>query len=216
MDVREVVWSMARDTPQVSVLYDIEERLAQCEQSSNDKLMVSVDGVKYDIPYDEIDSLTDDEIELVKDMNTKDKQAVGMVMSTDKPLIFISDYNRDLSLKGCTFDWSGNVWSKTGRLRATAHGGNGYLQINNTGIHRRLYAEFLARANGQKYAIERILFNESDYFQVHHITGSHNTLSDNCLTNLKLVDMRKHSLYTSLIREIKREIKDREKVGVLV
>ena len=207
---------MARDTPQVSVLYDIEERLAQCEQSSNDKLMVSVDGVKYDIPYDEIDSLTDDEIELVKDMNTKDKQAVGMVMSTDKPLIFISDYNRDLSLKGCTFDWSGNVWSKTGRLRATAHGGNGYLQINNTGIHRRLYAEFLARANGQKYAIERILFNESDYFQVHHITGSHNTLSDNCLTNLKLVDMRKHSLYTSLIREIKREIKDREKVGVLV
>lgn len=207
---------MARDIPQVSVLYDIEERLAQCEQSSNDKLMVSVDGVKYDIPYDDIDCLSDDEIELVKDMNTKDKQAVGMVMSTDKPLIFISDYNRDLSLKGCTFDWSGNVWSKTGRLRATAHGGNGYLQINNVGIHRRLYAEFLERASGEKYAIERILFNESDYFQVHHMTGNHNTLSDNCLTNLKLVDWRKHSLYTSLIREIKREIKDREKVGVLV
>lgn len=207
---------MARDIPQVSVLYDIEERLAQCEQSSNDKLMVSVDGVKYDIPYDDIDCLSDDEIELVKDMNTKDKQAVGMVMSTDKPLIFISDYNRDLSLKGCTFDWSGNVWSKTGRLRATAHGGNGYLQINNTGIHRRLYAEFLARANGQKYAIERILFDEWDYFQVHHMTGNHNTLSDNCLTNLKLVDMRKHSLYTALIGEIKREIRDREKVGVLI
>lgn len=207
---------MARDIPQVSVLYDIEERLAQCEQSSNDKLMVSVDGVKYDIPYDDIDCLSDDEIELVKDMNTKDKQAVGMVMSTDKPLIFISDYNRDLSLKGCTFDWSGNVWSKTGRLRATAHGGNGYLQIANVGIHRRLYAEFLARANGQKYAIERILFNESDYFQVHHITGSHNTLSDNCLTNLKLVDMRKHSLYTALINDIKREIRAREKVGMLV
>ncbi len=207
---------MARDIPQVSVLYDIEERLAQCEQSSNDKLMVSVDGVKYDIPYDDIDCLSDDEIELVKDMNTKDKQAVGMVMSTDKPLIFISDYNRDLSLKGCTFDWSGNVWSKTGRLRATAHGGNGYLQINNVGIHRRLYAEFLERASGEKYAIERILFNESDYFQVHHMTGNHNTLSDNCLTNLKLVDMRKHSLYTALIGEIKREIRDREKVGVLI
>lgn len=207
---------MARDIPQVSVLYDIEERLAQCEQSSNDKLMVSVDGVKYDIPYDDIDCLSDDEIELVKDMNTKDKQAVGMVMSTDKPLIFISDYNRDLSLKGCTFDWSGNVWSKTGRLRATAHGGNGYLQINNVGIHRRLYAEFLERASGEKYAIERILFNESDYFQVHHMTGNHNTLSDNCLTNLKLVDMRKHSLYTALINEIKREIRAREKVGVLI
>ena len=207
---------MARDIPQVSVLYDIEKRLAQCEQSSNDKLMVSVDGVKYDIPYDDIDCLSDDEIELVKDMNTKDKQAVGMVMSTDKPLIFISDYNRDLSLKGCTFDWSGNVWSKTGRLRATAHGGNGYLQINNVGIHRRLYAEFLERASGEKYAIERILFNESDYFQVHHMTGNHNTLSDNCLTNLKLVDMRKHSLYTALIGEIKREIRDREKVGVLI
>ena len=39
---------------------------------------------------------------------------------------------------------------------------------------------------------------------------------DYCLTTLKLVDWRKHSLYTSLIREIKREIKDREKVGVLV
>ena len=207
---------MARDIPQVSVLYDIEERLAQCKPSSDDSLMLSVDGVKYDIPYDDIDCLSDDEIELVKDMNTKDKQAVGMVMSTDKPLIFISDYNRDLSLKGCTFDWSGNVWSKTGRLRATAHGGNGYLQINNTGIHRRLYAEFLARANGQKYAIERILFDEWDYFQVHHMTGNHNTLSDNCLTNLKLVDMRKHSLYTALIGEIKREIRAREKVGVLV
>ena len=207
---------MARDIPQVSVLYDIEERLAQCEQSSNDKLMVSVDGVKYDIPYDDIDCLSDDEIELVKDMNTKDKQAVGMVMSTDKPLIFISDYNKDLAIKGCEFDWSGNVWSKTGRLRATAHGGNGYLQIENTGIHRRLYAEFLERANGEKYAIERILFNESEYYQVHHMTGNHNTLSDNCLTNLKLVDMRKHSLYTALINEIKREIRAREKVGVLI
>ena len=207
---------MARDTPQVSVLYDIEERLAQCEPSSDDKLMLTVDGVKYDVPYRDIDCLSDDEIELVKDMNTKDKQAVELVMTTDEPLPFISDYNKDLMLKGCTFDWSGNVWSKTGRLRATAHGGNGYLQINNTGIHRRLYAEFLARANGQKYAIERILFNESDYFQVHHMTGNHNTLSDNCLTNLKLVDVRKHSLYTALINDIKREIRAREKVGVLI
>ena len=207
---------MARDIPPVSVLYDIEERMAQCEQSSDDKLILSVDGVKYDVPYSDIDCLSDDEIELVKDMNTKDRQAVELVMNTDKPLPFISAYNRDLMLKGCTFDWSGNVWSKTGRLRATAHGGNGYLQIENVGIHRRLYAEFLARANGQKYSIERLEFNESDYFQVHHITGSHNTLSDNCLTNLKLVDMRKHSLYTALINEIKREIKDREKVGVLI
>ena len=207
---------MDRQIPQVSVLYDIEERLAQCEQSSDNSLMVSVDGVKYHIPYDEIDSLTDDEIELVKDMNSKDKQAIELVMNTDKPLPFISDYNRDLALKGCTFDWSGNVWSKTGRRRATAHGGNGYLQTENVGIHRRLYAEFLARANGQKYSIERLEFEQWDYFQVHHITGSHNTLSDNCLTNLKLVDMRKHSLYTALINDIKREIRDREKVGVLI
>lgn len=207
---------MAREIPQVSVLYDIEERFRQCEPMSEEELTLSVDGVLYHIPYDEIDSLTDDEIELVKDMNTKDRQAVELVRTTDKPLPFISDYNRDLMLKGCTFDWSGNVWSRTGRLRATAHGGNGYLQIANVGIHRRLYAEFLERANGQKYAIERILFNESDYYQVHHMTGNHNTLSDYCLTTLKLVDWRKHSLYTSLIREIKREIKDREKVGVLV
>ena len=207
---------MTRDTPQVSVLYDMRERMAQCEPSSDDKLMLTVDGVKYDVPYSDIDCLSDDEIELIKDMNSKDRQAVELVRTTDKPLPFISAYNRDLMLKGCTFDWSGNVWSKTGRLRATAHGGNGYLQIDNTGIHRRLYAEFLARASGEKYAIERILFNESDYFQVHHITGSHDTLSDNCLTNLKLVDMRKHSLYTALINEIKREIRDREKVGVLI
>ena len=207
---------MNRDIPQVSVLYDMRERMAQCEPSSDDKLMLTVDGVKYDVPYSDIDCLSDDEIELIKDMNSKDRQAVELVRTTDKPLPFISAYNRDLMLKGCTFDWSGNVWSKTGRLRATAHGGNGYLQIDNTGIHRRLYAEFLARASGEKYAIERILFNESDYFQVHHITGSHDTLSDNCLTNLKLVDMRKHSLYTALINEIKREIRDREKVGVLI
>lgn len=207
---------MIRDIPQVSVLYDIEERMAQCEQSSDDKLILTVDGVKYDVLYSDIDCLSDDEIELVKDMNSKDKQAVELVMNTDQPLPFISDYNRDLSLKGCTFDWSGNVWSKTGRLRATAHGGNGYLQIANVGIHRRLYAEFLARANGQKYSIERLEFDEWDYFQVHHITGNHNTLSDNCLTNLKLVDMRKHSLYTALINEIKREIRAREKVGILV
>lgn len=207
---------MIRDIPQVSVLYDIEERMAQCEPSSDDKLMLTVDGVKYDVPYRDIDCLSDDEIELVKDMNSKDKQAVGMVMSTDKPLIFISDYNKNLALKGCTFDWSGNVWSKSGRLRATAHGGNGYLQIENTGIHRRLYAEFLERANGEKYAIERILFNESEYYQIHHMTGNHNTLSDYCLTNLKLVDWRKHSIYTSLIGEIKREIRAREKVGVLI
>lgn len=194
----------------------MKERLAQCQQSSDNSLIVSVDGVKYDVPYRDIDSLTDDEIELVKDMNTKDKQAVELVMNTDKPLPFVSAYNRDLMLKGCEFDWSGNVWSKTGRLRATAHGGNGYLQIDNAGIHRRLYAEFLARANGQKYSIERLEFDEWDYFQVHHITGSHNTLSDNCLTNLKLVDMRKHSLYTALINDIKREIHDREKVGVLI
>ncbi|MGV3202691.1 hypothetical protein [Limosilactobacillus reuteri] len=207
---------MDRDIPQVSVLYDIEERFRQCEPMSEEELTLSVDGVLYHIPYDEIDSLTDDEIELVKDMNTKDRQAVELVRTTDKPLPFISAYNRDLADKSCEFDWSGNVWGKTGRLRATAHGGNGYLQINNTGIHRRLYAEFLARANGQKYSIERLEFNEWDYFQVHHITGSHDTLSDNCLTNLKLVDMRKHSLYTALIGEIKREIRDREKVGVLI
>lgn len=192
------------------------ERLAQCEPSSDDKLTLSVDGVLYHIPYDEIDSLTDDEIELVKDMNSKDTQAVELVRTTDEPLPFISAYNEDLALKGCEFDWSGNVWGKTGRLRATAHGGNGYLQINNTGIHRRLYAEFLARANGQKYSIERLEFEQWDYFQVHHITGSHDTLSDNCLTNLKLVDMRKHSLYTSLINDVKKEIRDREKVGVLI
>lgn len=214
--MREVVWSMDRDLPQVSVLYDMKERLAQCEPMSDNSLMLSVDGVKYDVPYDDIDCLSNDEIELVKDMNTKDKQAVELVMNTDKPLPFISAYNRDLALKGCEFDWSGNVWSRTGRLRATAHGGNGYLQIDNTGIHRRLYAEFLARASGQKYSIERLEFEQWDYFQVHHITGSHNTLSDNCLTNLKLVDMRKHSLYTALINEIKREIRDREKVGVLI
>ena len=207
---------MDRDIPQVSVLYDMRERLAQCEQSSDNSLMVSVDGVRYDVPYDDIDCLSDDEIELIKDMNTKDKKAIELVRTTDEPLPFISAYNRDLMLKGCEFDWSGNVWSKTGRLRATAHGGNGYLQLDNTGIHRRLYAEFLERANGQKYAIERILFNASDYYQVHHMTGNHNTLSDNCLTNLKLVDMRKHSLYTSLINDIKREIRDREKVGVLI
>ena len=207
---------MARQIPQVSVLYDIEERLAQCEQSSDNSLIVNVDDVKYDVPYDDIDCLSDDEIELVKDMNDKDTQAIELVMNTDKPLPFISDYNRDLMLKGCEFDWSGNIWSKTGRLRATAHGGNGYLQLANVGIHRRLYAEFLARANGQKYAIERLEFDQWDYFQVHHITGSHDTLSDNCLTNLKLVDMRKHSLYTSLINDIKREIRAREKVGVLV
>ena len=149
---------MTRDIPQVSVLYDMRERLAQCEPMSEEELTLSVDGVLYHIPYDEIDSLTDDEIELVKDMNSKDKQAVELVMNTDKPLPFISDYNRDLSLKGCTFDWSGNVWSKTGRLRATAHGGNGYLQINNTGIHRRLYAEFLERANeiGRASCRERV------------------------------------------------------------
>ena len=207
---------MARQIPQVSVLYDMKERLAQCQQSSDDKLILSVDGVKYDVPYSDIDCLSDDEIELVKDMNNKDAQAIELVMNTDQPLPFISAYNRDLMLKGCTFDWSGNVWSKTGRLRATAHGGNGYLQIENVGIHRRLYAEFLARANGQKYSIERFEFEQWDYFQVHHITGSHNTLSDNCLTNLKLVDMRKHSLYTALINDIKREIRDREKVGVLI
>lgn len=207
---------MDRDIPQVSVLYDMRERLAQCQQSSDDKLILSVDGVKYDVPYRDMDCLSDDEIELVKDMNDKDDQAIELVMNTDQPLPFISDYNRDLALKGCTFDWSGNVWSKTGRLRATAHGGNGYLQIENVGIHRRLYAEFLARANGQKYSIERLEFDEWDYFQVHHITGNHNTLSDNCLTNLKLVDMRKHSLYTALINEIKREIRAREKVGILV
>ena len=207
---------MDRQIPQVSVLYDMRERLAQCEPSSDNSLMVSVDDVKYDVPYSDIDCLSDDEIELAKDMNSKDNQAIELVMNTDKPLPFISAYNRDLMLKGCTFDWSGNVWSKTGRLRATAHGGNGYLQIENVGIHRRLYAEFLARANGQKYSIERLEFDQWDYFQVHHITGSHDTLSDNCLTNLKLVDMRKHSLYTALINEIKREIRDREKVGVLI
>ena len=113
---------MARDIPQVSVLYDMRERLAQCEPMSDNSLMLSVDGVKYDVLYSDIDCLSDDEIELVKDMNTKDKQAVELVRTTDEPLPFISDYNRDLMLKGCTFDWSGNVWSKTGRLRPTAHG----------------------------------------------------------------------------------------------
>lgn len=159
---------MDRQIPRVSVLYDIEERLAQCQQSSDNSLTLSVDGVKYDVPYDDIDCLSNDEIELVKDMNHKDNQAIELVRTTDEPLPFISAYNNDLALRGCTFDWSGNVWSKTGRLRATAHGGNGYLQIANVGIHRRLYAEFLARASGQKYSIERLEFDEWDYFQVQH------------------------------------------------
>ena len=207
---------MARDIPQVSVLYDIEERLAQCQQSSDNSLTLSVDGVKYDVPYRDIDCLSDDEIELVKDMNTKDKQAVGMVMSTDKPLIFISDYNRDLSLKGCTFDWSGNVWSKTGRLRKLAKGGNGYLQIENVVIHRRLYAEFLARVNGRTYSIERVKWLLSDRYQVHHMTGKHSTLRDNCLSNLKLVEKTIHQQYTWIIRRLRDEIRNREKVGMLV
>ena len=207
---------MARDIPQVSVLYDIEERLAQCQQSSDNSLTLSVDGVLYHIPYDEIDCLSDDEIELVKDMNSKDKQAVELVRTTDEPLPFISDYNRDLSLKGCTFDWSGNVWSKTGRLRKLAKGGNGYLQIENVGIHRRLYAEFLARVNGRTYSIERVKWLLSDRYQVHHMAGKHSTLRDNCLSNLKLVEKTIHQQYTWIIRRLRDEIRNREKVGMLV
>lgn len=207
---------MDRDTPQVSVLYDIEERLAQCEPSSDNSLTLSVDGVKYDIPYHEIDCLTDDEIELVREMNSKDAQAIELVRTTDKPLPFISDYNRDLALKGCEFDWSGNVWSRTGRLRATAHGGNGYLQIENVGIHRRLYAEFLARVNGRTYSIERVKWLLSDRYQVHHMTGKHSTLRDNCLSNLKLVEKTIHQQYTWIIRRLRDEIRNREKVGMLV
>ena len=207
---------MVRDIPQVSVLYDIEERLAQCEQSGDDKLMLTVDGVLYHIPYDEIDSLTDDEIELVKDMNSKDRQAIELVRTTDKPLPFISDYNKDLALKGCEFDWSGNVWSRTGRLRKLAKGGNGYLQIENVGIHRRLYAEFLARVNGRTYSIERVKWLLSDRYQVHHMTGKHSTLRDNCLSNLKLVEKTIHQQYTWIIRRLRDEIRNREKVGVLI
>ena len=207
---------MARDIPQVSVLYDMRERLAQCQQSSDNSLMVSVDGVKYDIPYDEIDSLTDDEIELVREMNSKDKQAVELVRTTDEPLPFISDYNKDLALKGCTFDWSGNVWSKTGRLRKLVKGGNGYLQIENVGIHRRLYAEFLARVNGRTYSIERVKWLLSDRYQVHHMTGKHSTLRDNCLSNLKLVEKTIHQQYTWIIRRLRDEIRNREKVGMLI
>lgn len=207
---------MARDTPQVSVLYDMRERMAQCEQSSDDKLILTVDGVKYDVPYRDIDCLSDDEIELVKDMNTKDKRAVELVMNTDKPLPFISDYNRDLALKGCTFDWSGNVWSKTGRLRKLVKGGNGYLQIENVGIHRRLYAEFLARVNGRTYSIERVKWLLSDRYQVHHMTGKHSTLRDNCLSNLKLVEKTIHQQYTWIIRRLRDEIRNREKVGMLI
>ena len=207
---------MDRDIPQVSVLYDIEERLAQCEQSSDDKLMLTVDGVKYDVPYSDIDCLSDDEIELVRDMNTKDRQAVELVRTTDKPLPFISDYNKDLALKGCTFDWSGNVWSRTGRLRKLAKGGNGYLQIENVGIHRRLYAEFLARVNGRTYSIERVKWLLSDRYQVHHMTGKHSTLRDNCLSNLKLVEKTIHQQYTWIIRRLRDEIRAREKVGVLI
>ena len=207
---------MARDTPQVSVLYDIEERLAQCEPSSDDKLMLTVDGVLYHIPYDEIDSLSDDEIELVKDMNNKDNQAIELVRNTDQPLPFISDYNKDLALKGCTFDWSGNVWSKTGRLRKLAKGGNGYLQIENVGIHRRLYADFLVRVNGRTYSIERVKWLLSDRYQVHHMTGKHSTLRDNCLSNLKLVEKTIHQQYTWIIRRLRDEIRNREKVGMLI
>ena len=178
--------------------------------------MLTVDGVLYHIPYDEIDSLTDDEIELVREMNGKDKQAVELVRTTDKPLPFISAYNKDLAEKGCTFDWSGNVWSKTGRLRKLVKGGNGYLQIENVGIHRRLYAEFLARVNGRTYSIERVKWLLSDRYQVHHMTGKHSTLRDNCLSNLKLVEKTIHQQYTWIIRRLRDEIRNREKVGMLI
>lgn len=207
---------MTRDTPQVSVLYDIEERLAQCEPSSDNSLILTVDGVKYDVPYRDIDCLSDDEIELVREMNSKDAQAIELVRTTDEPLPFLSDYNRDLMLKGCTFDWSGNVWGKTGRLRKLVKGGNGYLQIDNVGIHRRLYAEFLARVNGRTYSIERVKWLLSDRYQVHHMTGKHSTLRDNCLSNLKLVEKTIHQQYTWIIRRLRDEIRDREKVGVLI
>ena len=62
---------MTRDIPQVSVLYDMRERLAQCEPMSDNSLMLSVDGVKYDVLYRDIDCLSDDEIELVREMNSK-------------------------------------------------------------------------------------------------------------------------------------------------
>ena len=207
---------MARDIPQVSVLYDMSERLAQCKQSSDNSLTLSVDGVLYHVPYDEIDSLTDDEIELVREMNSKDAQAIELVRTTDEPLPFISDYNKDLALKSCEFDWSGNVWSRTGRLRKLVKGGNGYLQIENVGIHRRLYAEFLARVNGRTYSIERVKWLLSDRYQVHHMTGKHSTLRDNCLSNLKLVEKTIHQQYTWIIRRLRDEIRNREKVGVLI
>ena len=193
---------MLRDIPEVSVLYDEEERLRQCEPLNQESIEVAIDGVTYHVPYKEIDTLSDSEIELLKAMNARDEQAVELVEDTTKPLLFVSDYNKGLADKGCTFDWSGNVWTRAGRLRKIAHGGNGYLQLENVGIHRRLYAEFLARAKGSKF--------------VHHMTGKHDELSDNCITNLKLVSLPLHQYYTNLIGRVRNEIRAKKRVEVLI
>lgn len=207
---------MPREIPEVSVLYDEEERLRQCELLNQSSIEVTVDCVTYHVPYDEIDTLSDSEIELIKAMNTRDEQAIELVEGTTKPLPFVSDYNKDLADKGCTFDWSGNVWTRAGRLRKIVHGGNGYLQLENVGIHRRLYAEFLARVNDPKYVLERQQWNFWNFYHVHHMTGKHDDLSDNCITNLRLIGLPLHQYYTSLIGRIRNEIRSKKRVGVLI
>lgn len=207
---------MLREIPEASVLYDKEERLRQCDPLNQESIEVAIDDVTYHVPYDEIDTLSDNEIELIKAMNARDEQAIELVEETTNPLLFVSDYNKNLADKGCTFDWSGNVWTRAGRLRKIAHGGNGYLQLENVGIHRRLYAEFLARAKGSKFVLERQQWNFSTFYQVHHMTGKHDELSDNCITNLKLIGLPLHQYYTNLIGRVRNEIRAKKRVGILI
>ena len=48
------------------------------------------------------------------------------------------------------------------------------------------------------------------------MTGKHDELSDNCITNLKLVSLPLHQYYTNLIGRVRNEIRAKKRVGVLI
>ena len=204
---------MTIERPALSVLYDREEQARQVEPLNQIAVNVKLNCIDYLVPYEELRGyvLTDDEIEFMKEINTRDREAIRLVKETATLLLFISPYNADLIEKGYFFDWSGNVWNKDGKLRRLQHGGNGYLQLDNIGIHRRLYAEFLARAKGKKYQEERLKWNYYKLFQVHHMNGNPSLQSSNCITDLKLLDRFTQSCYTGIMAKIREEIRDQIK-----
>lgn len=201
------------DKPQLDLLHDEGLRAMITAPFDDEVLPVEIDGVVYQVRYDSLACLTDEDKSFMRLVRSRDPRAVAKVRETKRKLPFLAESNSDWKERGYTFDWCGNVWTKNGHLLSW-NNNNGYLRSYNKYMHKVVVAEFLVREPKQLYRNEIYFFDNWTRWQVHHMEGQPLKQISNALTNLKLLNINDHAKYTMLMGHVRDEV--REKLKELV